>query len=147
MMQKPHGRTDGRTEQTEEDDSDDGTRRDGTNGQRTNDNDKTGDGAADGADDWTDRWTEKNDVDDRPTHEGYADFLQPVAPDQTRLETYKPAFLAFVDLGENDTSARCPWGGPTVGDDTDYNFLRRTIGLSTVQTGLAKTITGTPGCS
>ena len=37
-------RTDGRTEQTDEEDSADGTRRDGTDGQGTNDNDKTSDG-------------------------------------------------------------------------------------------------------
>ena len=56
---------------------------------RTNDNGKTGDGTDDGADDWTDRWTEENDADDGPTHEGYADFLQLVAPDQTRLDEFR----------------------------------------------------------
>ena len=56
-----------------------------TNGQRTNDNDKKGDVA----DDWTDRWTEENDADDGPTREWYADFLQPVAPDQTRFDAFR----------------------------------------------------------
>jgi len=77
-------RTDGRTAQTEEDDSADGTRRDGTDGQRTNDNDKT----SDGADDWTGRWTEEDDADDGLTHEGYADDVQLVAPDQTSLNEF-----------------------------------------------------------
>ena len=80
-------RTDGLTEQTEADDIDDGTRRDGTDGQRTDDDDD--DRTGDGADDWTDRWTEENDADDGPTHEEYADFLQPVAPDQTRLDEFR----------------------------------------------------------
>ena len=27
-----------------------------------------------------------------------------------------------MDLGEDDTTARCPWGGPTEGDDKDYGL-------------------------
>ena len=29
----------------------------------------------------------------------------------------------------HDTSARCPWGGPTDGDDKIYDFLKRTSGV------------------
>ena len=29
------------------------------------------------------------------------------------------------DLGDDETSARCPWGGPTEGDDKDSDFLMR----------------------
>ena len=101
-------RTDGRTEQTDEEDSADGTRRDGTDGQGKNDNDKT----SDGADDRAGRWTEEDDADDGLTHEGYADFVQLVAPGQTSLDEFgrtrnvqeRARTLVAVAIGPNRSS-------------------------------------------